>query len=349
MKKNSLSIANEEEITLRSLYHMVKNGFYRIENDIKVLKSDVNTLKSDVNMLKDNMDGMIKYKKLEANFQELRNRNFISKIYLHNQPNHSIITLHTTNFFNHQGKDITDLDGFLFIRSYPEDIPQPTHNTLLRLPNIAFMNSLGSNRVELNPSHKHHEYIIIESKHSLSKGKVDKKIAQMIEIRTILESPPTKGVPVYLSMIQQLRNEIDQTNINHPLNLIFSSDDISPMLRNYIIDINNGINEVIYDIRTMELFYSDPFITEILQKIRKDQTIPKDYKHIFNKRQPMSYVRHAFHDKSFISYHSEYLDTYLVPFSKLKSIFISMKGFIGISQFNTIDLPRLFQKTSLNQ
>ena len=338
-RKNNMSVkrssSSEDEITLRSLYDMVQDGFHRIEKD--------------VTMLKDNMNGVIKYIKLESKFQELQNRNFISKIYLHNHDNHHITTLGTTNFFNSSGKLITDLDGFLFIHTYPRTIPQPSSDMISRLPNHSFVNTLGSNRVELNPAHKHHEYIIIESKHSLSKGKVDKKITQMIEIRNTLQHHNVNGAPLYESMIQQIRRETNGKELHYPINLIFSSDDISHELREYIIDINKGIDEATYDHYTSTLFYSDPFISDVLQAIYKNPTIPKMYKQMFEKQQPISYIRHAFHDKSFMRHRTEYVDSYLVPFSKLRTTFQLMAGFVGIAQFNTVELPRLFEKSSLNR
>jgi hypothetical protein len=329
------SSSSEDEITLRSLYDMVRDGFHRIEKD--------------VSMLKDNMNGVIKYIKLESKFQELQNRNFISKIYLHNHDNHHITTLGTTNFFNSSGKLITDLDGFLFIYTYPRTNPQLSSDMISRLPNQSFMNTLGSNRVELNPAHKHHEYIIIESKHSLSKGKVDKKIAQMIEIHNVLRHHNVKGVPLYESMIQQICRETNMKELYYPINLIFSSDDISHELREYIIDINKGIDEATYDRHTTTLFYSDPFISSVMGAIDNNPTIPKMYKPMFERKQPISYIRHAFHDKSFMAYRTEYVNGYLVPFSKLRTTLQSMVGFVGIAQFNTVELPRIFEKTSLNQ
>ena len=340
--RGGMSNSSDDEITLRSLYNMTRDGFRRIESDIAVLKSDVT-------VLKDNMEGMIKYKNLESTFQELRNRNFISKIYLHNHDNHHITPLGIKQFYNSSGNTITDLDGFLFIDTYPPTIPQPSSNMISRLPNKSFMNTLGSNRVELNPNHKHHEYIIIESKYSLSKEKVDKKIAQMIEIRNVLRHPDVNGAPRYQSMIQQIHMETDETDLNYPINLIFSSDDISHELREYIIDINKGIDEVTYDRHTSRLFYSDPFISRIIEAICKNPTIPKMYKQIFIKKQPISYVRHAFHDKAFMTHRTEYVDGYLAPFSKLRTTFQSMTGFVGIAQFITVELPRLFEKSSLNQ
>lgn len=338
-RKNNMaakrSSSSDDEITLQSLYDMVRDGFHRIEKD--------------VTMLKDNMGVVIKYIKLESKFQELRNRNFISKIYLHNHDNHHITPLGTSNFFNSSGKLITDLDGFLFIDTYPPTIPQPSSDMISRLPNQSFMNTLGSNRVELNPNHKHHEYIIIESKHSLSKGKVDKKIAQMLEIRDVLRHPDVNGTPRYQSMIQQIHMETDEADLNYPINLIFSSDDISHELREYIIDINKGIDEVTYDRHTSILFYSDPFISDVIKAIDNNPTIPKMYKQMFIKKQPISYVRHAFHDKAFMTHRTEYVDGYLVPFSKLRTTLQSMIGFVGIAQFNTVELPRIFEKSSLNR
>lgn len=334
--------SSEDEITLRSLYDMVRDGFYRIETDIMALKKDVT-------MLKHNMGNMIKYVKLESKFQELQNRNFISKMYLHNHDNHHITILGTSEFFNSSGKLVTDLDGFLFIRTYLPAIPQPSSDMISRLPNQTFMNTLGSNRVELNPNHKHHEYIIIESKHSLSKGKVDKKIAQMLEVRDTLRHHNAKGVPKYQAMIQQIKRDTNEKELHYPINLIFSSDDISYELREYIIDINKGIDEAEYDHHTTALFYSDPFLSDMIKAIDNNPTIPKMYKQMFEMQQPISYIRHAFHDKSFMAYRTEYVDTYLVPFSKLRTTLRSMIGFVGIAQFNTVELPQIFEKSSLNQ
>jgi hypothetical protein len=344
-RKNNMAekrSSSEDEITLRSLYDMVRDGFYRIETDITALKTDVT-------MLKHNMGNMIKYVKLESKFQELQNRNFISKMYLHNHDNHHITTLGTSKFFNSSGKLVTDLDGFLFIRTYLPTIPQPSSDMISRLPNQTFMNTLRSNRVELNPTHKHHEYIIIESKHSLSKGKVDKKIAQMLEVRDTLRHHNANGVPVYESMIQQIKREINGEELHYPINLIFSSDDISHELREYIIDINKGIDEATYDRHTTVLFYSDPFLSDVIKAIDNNPTIPKKYKLMFERQQPISYIRHAFHDKSFMAYRTEYVSDYLVPFSKLRTTLQSMIGFVGIAQFNTVELPRIFEKSSLNR
>ena len=80
------------------------------------------------------------------------------------------------------------------------------------------MESLQPNSVELNPIHKQHEYII-ESKHSLSKEKVDKKIAQMLEIKDVfLQSMPIKETPKYVMMISQLRFSTGQTDLNYQIN-----------------------------------------------------------------------------------------------------------------------------------
>ena len=162
--KNTIEKDENEEITLTSIYHMMKQGFNRVENKITVIENDIK--------------GIHKYIKLESKFQELQNRNFIVKAYLHNHNQHSVFILPTTKFFYPTGREITDLDGFLLIRTYPNKIEQPSQELISRLPQTDFMQSLQPNSVELNPNHKHHEYIIIESKHSLSKGKVDKKIAQ---------------------------------------------------------------------------------------------------------------------------------------------------------------------------
>ena len=318
-----------EEITLSSMYQMMKEGFGRIENDIK---------------------GIHKYIKLESKFQELQNRNFIVKAYLHNHNQHSVVILPTTKFFHPTGREITDLDGFLLIRTYPNEIEQPSQELISRLPYTDFMESLQPNSVELNPSHKHHEYIIIESKHSLSKEKVDKKIAQMLEIKDVfLQSTPIKETPKYVMMVSQLRSSTGQTDLNYPINLIFSSDDISNELYQYIESINNGTISDKYDILNTNLFYSDEYIQPIIDSIITDSSIPKQLKSILTKRSSIVDIRNLFSLPSMKEYNSSYVESYMTPYEELGSRFEAMKGFVGISQFNMVYLPRLFTATSLNQ
>jgi hypothetical protein len=324
-----------EEITLTSLYHMVKQGFNRIENRITLIENDIK--------------GIHKYIKLESKFQELRNRNFIVKAYLHNHNQHSVVILPTTKFFHPSGREITDLDGFLLIRSYPNDVKQPSQELISRLPQPDFIESLQPNSVELNPSHKQHEYIIIESKHSLSKGKVDKKIAQILEIKDVFQSMPIKETPMYKTIISKLQTAAGQSNLNYPINLIFSSDDISNELVQYIESINDGSISDNYDDLTTELFYSDEYIQSIIDSITTDSDIPKQLKYILTKRSSIIDIRNLFSLQSMKEYISPYLEPYLTPYEELASTFEDMKGFVGISQFNTVNLPRLFTATSLNQ
>jgi hypothetical protein len=287
------------------------------------------------------MKGVHKYIKLESKFQELRNRNFIIKAYLHNHSHHSVVILPTTIFLNPLGNEITDLDGFLLIRTYPNDVKQPSQELISRLPQTNFIESLHPNSVQLNPSYKQHEYIVIESKHSLNKGKVDKKIAQMLEIKKVLESVPENGKPKFDMMISNLRYAIGQTDINYPINLIFSSDDIPNELVQYIESINNGTISDNYNDLTTELFYSDEYIQSIIDKI------PKEHKSVFTQHLSIVHIRNLFSLEAMKEYKSSYIDSYLTPYEELSSNFEDMKGFIGISQFNTVNLPRLFTATSL--
>ena len=319
---------DDEEITLKSLHKTMTEGFSRIENDIK---------------------GIHKYIKLESKFQELQNRNFIVKAYLYNHNQHSVVILPTTKFFHPSGREITDLDGFLLIRTYPNEIKQPSQELISRLPQTDFIESLQPNSVELNPSHKHHEYIIIESKHSLNKGKVDKKIAQILEIKDVLQSIPIKEGHMYKMIISKLQTVVGQTDLNYPINLIFSSDDISNELVQYIESINDGTISDNYDDLTTELFYSDEYIQPIIDSITTDSDIPKQLKSILIKRPSIVDIRNLFSLPSMKEYITPYLESYLTPYEELASSFEDMKGFVGISQFNTVNLPRLFTAMSLNQ
>ena len=343
---------NDSEITLATVFHMVKgikDELGEIKGSITTIKQNLNGLNKDVAMLKDDMKGVHKYIKMESNFQEVQNRNFISKIYLHNHPHHSIDIIHINKFFNSRNREITDFDGFLLIRMYPSNLPPPSSNLLSRIPDQSFVSSLKANQEN---HHKQHAYVIIESKHSLCKGKVDLKIRQMIEVREVLqikdEQHPSGG-QAYRTMMNRIETDTSLRTLYHPIHLIFSSDDISNELREYIIAIYEGLDEKKYDQLTSRLFYSDPYIQQVIADILSNPTITAKYKSYFTTHQPISYIREAFRNKPFEPHKTPYVSSYLQPFSALKNIFHEMKGFVGISQFNTVYFPSLFQRTSLNQ
>jgi len=365
-KKNNTKRNNmTEEITLKSLsqkFDMVLSGFAEVRQDIAGLKNDVFGLKRAVSTLQDDMKGVKKYIKLESIFQERENREFISKIYALNHPTNSIITLHIQKIYTCEYKEITDLDGFLLISTFPIHAIQPSTELIASSKNPAiasFASSLKDNNTR-NAKQAIMEYIIIESKHSLSKGKIDKKIRQMKEIRDMLSIAhmidPTVCHLTYQSMIEDLKQSTGLTSdkLNLPINLIFSSNDISYELCNYVCAIHDGISEEDYNAFSLKLLYSDEYAHDILEEIYKNVTIPKKIKHDIKNAlsKDVHSVREVFamlHSTKLYADKIKYLEDYVTPFSELEPFFAEMKKKIGVSQFNTITFPTLFTKQTLNQ
>jgi chlorite dismutase len=380
-KKNNTKRNNmTEEIILKSLsqkFDVLLSGFAELRQDIVGLKNDVSGLKNDVHGLKndvhglkravttlqDDMRGVKKYIKLESTFQERENREFISKIYALNHPTNSIVTLHIQKIYTCAYKEITDLDGFLLISTFPiRAIQLPTELIASsKNPAVAsFAASLKDNNTR-NAKQAIMEYIIIESKHSLSKGKVDKKIRQMKEIHDMLSvvpiMDPTQCHPSYTSMIENIGQStgLPLDKLNLPINLIFSSNDISYELCNYVCAIHDGISEEEYNELSLKLLYSDEYAHDILEEIYKDGTVLKKVKHdikaaLFTK--DMKSIRSVFALLDSVKMHRDrikYLQDYVTPFSELEPFFTEMKNKIGVAQFNTITFPRLFTKQTLNQ
>ena len=367
-KRNNMA----QEITLDTLYKYMVHEFKEIKQDISglkkdvsELKKDVSELKKDVSMLKDDMRGVKKYIKLESKFQEQQNREFISKMYIYNHPSNIITTLHIQKIYTCTNKEITDIDGFLFISTFPIYAIHPSKDVVERIQNkdaaTSFLSSLKNNNTR-NSRQNVMEYIIIESKHSLSKGKVDKKIKQINEIYEMLDiaydisiDKTKQCFSLYTTMINELQQSTGQTiqNLHLPINLIFSSDDISHELCNYIHAIHNGISEEEYNMFSLKLLYSDEYAYEIIQDIYKDGSIPKQIKHLLYQKESIISIRKAFATiyTNYEKYQSKiiYLQDYVTPYNELESLFLLMKGRIGVSQFNTILFPRLFTKQTFNQ
>ncbi len=314
------------------------------------ITDEINGIKDDIIGIKDDIVGIHKYMKMESDFQEKRNRLFITKLYLHNHPTHNVTPINITKFFDKTGKEITDFDGFILLSSSPIRNYGPSQELINRLPDSSVLDYLKNNYTDSNPFI---QYILIESKHSLSKGKVDKKIKQLIDIWNVFSTidnslDDIKINKKYKLMVTQIYNESGLKRLNYPIHLIFSSDDISYELLMYIIAIYNGIDNIeLYDSIITPLFYSDKYIMDTIHNIILDTTIPKNIKYIFNTQQPINVIRDIFKEAC-LSKYIKYVKDYLVPFSELNHVFSQVKGRIGVSQFNTVNFPILFKINSLN-
>ena len=353
-------------LTLEFVYHQLLEVIKDIKSDTTALKTDVAVLKTDVAVLKHDMIGVkkdiaglkndrdvfYKYMKKESNIQELGDTIFITKLYLYNHPSNSISHIPIKKFFNRNGKEITDIDGFLLISSIPLYNISIKNELLSRHPSASvFQSTLKSNRNTYNVSNVP-EYILIESKHSLNKRKVDKKIRQLSEIYDVFSTIKQQGqsVPKYKSMIKHITEStyLSVDLLDLPINLIFASNDISDELTEYINSIYHGLNEEEYDRLTLQLFINDPYVIEEISDIMQDDTIARQDKGILKRKESMHLIKEVFKKLELQSYCTENMNAYLTPFSEVEELFRIVYHGIGTCRYNRVILERLFPKSKLN-
>jgi len=337
---------------LKSDVAVLKSDMIDVKKDIAVLKSDMIDVKKDIVGLKNDRDIFYKYMKKESNIQELGDTIFITKLYLYNHPSNNIVYIPIKKFFNHNGKEITDIDGFLLLSGTPLYNISVKNELLSRHPSAAeFQSTLKSNRNTHNNSNVS-EYILIESKHSLNKRKVDKKIRQLSEIYDVFSTSKqqSQSVPKYKSMIKHITEytHLSVDRLDLPINLIFASNDISDELTEYINSIYHGLNEEEYDRLTLQIFINDPYVIEEISDIMQDDTITRQDKGILKRKESMHLIREVFKKPELQSYCTENMNAYLTPFSEVEELFRIVYHGIGTCRYNRVLFERLFPKSKLN-
>lgn len=240
------------------------------------------------------------YNQTEATFQEVRDREMISDLYLQNHPTHYLKKIDVGKFFlPGKGKDLTDFDGFLLVRD-PIYMNQP-NSVIHKRNNNTYSFSLASNTKAImvqpnqSPIQPIFDFILIESKHSLSLHKLHKKLNQMKHIINVFSGkvadPATiRGEQSYKDTLQRIMDGsgLTYSELNRPIHLIFASDDIPLHLRIYLQRIHEGItSKEQYDNVLHEVFFMDPDIIEWIGTLNKDRTIPSMHKLPFLQNNPV--------------------------------------------------------------
>jgi hypothetical protein len=232
---------------------------------------------------------------------------------------------------------ITDLDGFLLISNNHKPFRFPLHH----------IDKL--------------EYIFIESKHSISKFKIEFKIKQIVTIKQLLRDITVNNIPrdalePFTDMIEQWVDEttIPINELNREIHLLFCSNDITEELREYIHAIYTGIlDKNMYDAVVKKLFYSNQYVKKGLTAIHKNKRIPQVIKdQLKEEHSSMDGIRALFTnelageiigDKN--NAIKEHLNLYTL---ELEEAFNGIKGHIGFVQFRKAEYEPLFHTKSLN-
>jgi hypothetical protein len=350
------------------------NQTLRVNRNQPINNHDVRLtdIEKRVETIEENMKEFIKYTKLEATLQELQNTVFIYKLYKQNHPFHRVDIIHISECFDPTNDPITEFDGFLYVQQDAR-LLQWNHGAQRNMKNrwnAMYHNQSASSNVlnrflQSTPSHKNAtltnhsdpsppHYILIESKHSLSKGKVDKKIKQIDLIHKMLRDAPSvsKGREKYTEMIQKwiVETHLPIDQLDHPIELIFSSDDIPDTLLEYMIAIHDGMTEEIYDRIVHKLMFEDKYMTGTIRTIsyqlkkRNKSPVSREPKTLSMKEIRDILLEYA---TSMKRNHDEYTMDYLTPFSELEELFQQMRHRVGALRFGHVSFASLFKEPEL--
>lgn len=305
--------------------------------------------------LTDDVKKIREYMKIESDIQEMSNREYIIKLYSYNAPTSRAIPININNFYASNNQPITDVDGLIMLEHKITYQPKCSQEIINRIqldskergnfcPNIA--TCVNTDDIE---------YILIESKHSLSKQKIDKKLEQLSMIRDIFTDisklPSITTNDKYMNMIKQLQFEtgLSLSNMSHQIYLIFASDAVTAALVQYIYAINQGIiDEKQYNQLTTSMFYSDNCVKDYIKRIINDKLTSQTLINRLSERASLSEIKAEIMLRSDYTPMEHCLTAFFQPYSDIQPILSASKDIVGLLQFNRVFLPKLFHITSLN-
>jgi hypothetical protein len=320
---------------------------------LDIVISEIKKIKEDISEFREEFK---KYKKQDSDFQEAHINNFIVSLLDHNRSTYITKLLSIKNIYVPNSKNpLSELDGVILYTPNQSKMPSISKE-LLNRADTTFHKSLKENLTEINTVFTKPYLILVESKRSLNKQKIDMKLKQIYEFMNILSRLDkidlTTTMDDFKKLIETLQKE-SQLTINDlsTIDILFivGSDDISSNLKNYILQIEKGINEEEYDNISGILFKKDTYVQPHIKKIIESKDTPKLVKSkLKSAKNTLENVKSI--TKSDLSeFDMEYITDYLTPYEDLEHIFKAFKGKLGVTQFNRIEFPQLLQFTAVNK
>lgn len=349
-KKSEKNVsAKSEKANISAKLDMIITEIKDIKKDIVIIKADIVKMKEDI---LDLQKGFTKYKKQDANFQEARTNNFIISLLRLNKNTYTAKLLPIKNVYTpYSKKALTEFDGLILYTPNATSMPSISSELASRV-NKDFQRSLKNNLQQINTLFTNPQLIVVESKRSISKEKIDKKIIQFYELIDMMEQINTINMETVTDQFRTFYNELlEHSELSSgdlgqlDLKMIFGSDDITDAMKDYIIAINNGITKSQYNYLCASMFNDDSYAHEHIKKLRK-LSLSKIVKDEL-KGYSFESLKEVLHEH-FPNYMESYIGPYFVPFDERRHAFELMKGRIGIVQFNRAIFPQLFQYSSMN-
>lgn len=313
---------NVDTMTIGQLYMVMVSRFDGVDARIDKIDTRLTSLERTVGKITDRL-------RINDRVKEQYDVRHIIKLYEHNGVGF-IKQLSIDQFFDNNGRVISEFDGLLLVYNV-----QPPYHFPLEYRELI-------------------EYLVIESKHSLSKSKIDAKLKQMIQVKKQLATTTEEGINDghvnYQLMMSDwtAETQLPLPELERTIHLLFSSDDIPNEIIMYLAAIYKGIpNADDYDSLMKEIFYS--IFRRELAILQKDGTISKEIRKRLDKEiSTMNDLRVIFRNELQSHKQKSNMDEYLDEFENISDVLLQMKGHVGYSSTGITHYPLLFPKSTLN-
>lgn len=316
----------------------MKGEIVGIKADIKNIKADLTDFRQEFN----------KYKKQDSNFQEARINNFIISLLGQNSSTYNIKLLPIENvYMPYSKKALSEFDGLILYSPNQSTMPQISQELIQRVDK-EFHETLKDNISQINTIFTSPQLIVVESKRSVSKLKIDTKITQMYEFIHVLKQLNTIDLSTTTTIFREFLDNLisySKLSVNElqdiDIKLIFGSDDITLNMHEYICEIHSGMTEDKYNELCGRMFYDDIYSVNSIKDLVLLNNVPKAVKGLLKNYKSFDELKNII--TTYLTEHNLGSATpYFTPFSDLEQYFAIMKHSIGVVQFNKATFPELF-------
>ena len=231
-------------------------------------------------------------------------------------------------FYMPSGRLLTDIDGCILLRMKPSP-PKPRAGYR--------NNSLG-----FNPAVDFERTIFIESKHSLTKTKIDDKLRQMVVIKQILQELPSIDISTAATPFRSMVTEHKVDKYPNDICIVFSANDLDASIRNFLVQLNEDLTKEYYDRFTIHLMKTNP----VYGRLRKDSHVPRKAKIALHAAKTVEEA--LIQLESIGAPYSFAFSSFLVPYDTILPIYAQLKHRIGFLQWNKLYLPEMFPLSFTN-
>jgi hypothetical protein len=248
--------------------------------------------------------------------------------------------IHLKTFYSTKGKEVTDFDGCIYFALNPKLPPSRAKNISLR-----------------NNSNFLSDYlIIIENKTTLDKCKFDTKMKQMQMIYNEIIYAKGANVRTFHTKFIDMISSFDIINLANEIILVFACDSMTQLMRNFIIKVDNGLNEEEYKIMTFDLISEDRSYLEFMKKFKhlirkcKNRKLVKDTIDLYDNVSDWTTLQTFLNsiknlgniaELEPISKHTKYLCSFCIPFCDVQTYYSFFNKKLGLIHGNVIVIPSI--------